>query len=549
MNAAPSRHPKEQPDVSVIVDAVNSVHQIGACLDSVLAQCEEGLRVEVLAFDRGSGDGTREVLRQWAAQHPSLVRFAALPPSESPAEGRNLGIEQSTGRHLFFLSGTDRLAPGALTRMVHSADEHDADVVLGKVEGLDGQKVGSSMFARGSADADVFASRVYWSLSTDKLFRRTLVERCSLRFPADWRLGEEQVFTALAYLYADRVAVVADMVCVQQAKRVAGINVSGYAGSLPDRTALARRLTAMVAERVQPGPARDHLMARHFEIELAKATGTAYRGCEDPETRWRAMSECRELLEAYATPAVFRKLPRPLTVRLELIRQGRFAEAERLIAFELDKEKAELLIEGGRVFRRFPFFRDPEVGLPDEFFEVTHTLRAKHRLNKLNWTGTTLNLVGHGYIEQLPTRAPGVQVVLRERRSGDERRFRAYSTPTPKLNAATRAERGLAGFEARLDLSAADGHHPIPPGLWDVFLNVRYQGVGKEVRFGGVRAESVQDGTRQGVVVGPPDATGLETVAHLYATKAGNLTVEVSSRRPLPDTGTAHMTPHVPRHM
>ncbi|MBT2452051.1 glycosyltransferase family 2 protein [Streptomyces sp. ISL-43] len=534
VNAAPSLHPKEQPDVSVIVDALNSVNQVGACLDSVLAQCEDGLRVEVLAFDRGSEDGTRETLRQWAAQHPALVRFAALAPSDSPAEGRNFGIEQSTGRHLFFLGGTDQLAPGALKRMVRSADEDDADVVLGKVEGLDGQKVGSSMFVRDSADADLYTSRVYWSLSADKLFRRTLVERCFLRFPADWRLGEDQVFTALAYLYADRVAVVADMVCVKQAKRVAGVNTSRYAGSLAERMALTRQLIAMVAERVPPGPARDHLMARHFEVELAKATGAAYRACEDPESRWRAMSECRDLLEAYATPAVFLKLPRPLSVRLELIRQGRFAEAERLISFELDREKAELLIEGGRVFRRFPFFRDPEVGLPDEFFEITHTLRAKHRLNRLSWSGTTLNVGGHGYIEQLPTRAPGLKVVLRERRTGAEHRFRVYSTPSPKLNAATKMERGGAGFEARLDLSGADGYHPITPGLWDMYLYVCYQGVGKEVRFGGVRAAAVLDQTRQGIVVAPLDATGLETVAHLYATKAGNLTVEVSSRRPLP---------------
>ncbi|MFD9302311.1 glycosyltransferase family 2 protein [Streptomyces sp. NPDC060048] len=534
VNAAPSLYPKEQPDVSVIVDALNCVNQVGACLDSVLAQCEDGLRVEVLAFDRGSEDGTRETLRQWAAQHPALVRFAALAPADSPAEGRNFGIEQSTGRHLFFLSGTDQLAPGALRQMVRSADENDADVVLGKVEGLDGQKVGSSMFVRDSADADVYTSRVYWSLSADKLFRRTLADRCFLRFPADWRLGEDQVFTALAYLYADRIAVVADTVCVKQAKRVAGVNTSRYAGSLTERMALTRQMIAVVAERVQPGPARDHLMARHFEVELAKATGAAYRACEDPELRWRVMSECRDLLEVYATPAVFLKLPRPLSVRLELIRQGRFAEAERLIAFELDREKAELLIEGGRVFRRFPFFRDPEVGLPDEFFEVTHTLRAKHRLNRLSWSGTTLNLGGHGYIEQLPTRAPGVKVVLRERGTGAEHRFRVYSTPSPKLNAATKMERGGAGFEARLDLSGADGYHPITPGLWDMYLYVCYQGVGKEVRFGGVRAAAVLDQTRQGVVVGPLDATGLETVAHLYATKAGNLTIEVSSRRPLP---------------
>ncbi|MFJ5550113.1 glycosyltransferase family 2 protein [Streptomyces sp. NPDC093225] len=529
-------HPKDRPDVSVIVDAANAMSHLGECLNSVLAQVEEGFRVEVLAFDRGSQDGSRELLQQFAAQYPTLVRCAALPPSETPADARNAGIDQSTGRHLFFLSGTDRLTPGALKRMVATADEHEADVVLGKVAGLDGQKVAASMFARSAADADPYASRVYWSLSPDKLFRRSLVERAYLRFPTDWRMGEDQIFTALAYLNADRVSVVADMVCVQQAKRVGGVNTSRFNGSLTDRMVLTRQMIGMVAERVPPGPARDHLMARHFELELGKATGAPYRACDDAQLRWNVVSECRELLETYGTPGVFEKLPRPLSVRLELIRQGRFAEADRLIAFELDREKPEQLIEGGRVYRVYPFFRDQDVRVPDEMYEITRTLKAKHRLNKVWWAGSVLRLSGHGYIEQLPTKAPNSKVILRERRTGAEYRFRVFTTPSPKLRAASpRVERGAAGFEARLDLAAADGYRPIAGGLWDLFLAVSFQGVVKEVRLGAVRADAVQDRTAQGVVVAPADHSGLETVCHLYWTKgAGNLTVEASQRRPLP---------------
>ncbi|MFJ5289294.1 glycosyltransferase family 2 protein [Streptomyces sp. NPDC088348] len=529
-----SVHPREQPDVSVVVDVADAVGHIGACLESVLAQGDAGFLVEVLVFDRGSQDGTREALQQWAARYPALRCSAAPTASDTPAPARNAGIEQSTGRHLLFLSGTDRLTAGALKSMVRAADENDADVVLGKVAGLDGQKVGTSMFTRSTSDADVATSRVYWSLSADKLFRRSLVDRCGLRFPEDWSLGDDQAFTALAYLYADRVSVVAGQVCVEQARRVAGVNTSRFSGSLADRMALTRRMVTLVTERVQPGPLRDQLLARHFELELGKATGAAYLACEDQELRRATLTECRGLLELHAGPEVFGKLPRPLSVRLELIRRGLFAEAERTAAFEQGKEKAPLLVADGRAFRRYPFFRDPEVGLPDAYFEITHTLKAKYRLTGLSWSGTVLRVNGHCYIEQLSTRDPAVRVVLRERTSGAEYRFRVYTTPTPKLDAATRADRAQAGFEARLDLSAADGFQPVAPGLWDMFLHVSYQGVAKEVRLGGARTETVADRTRQGVVVGRADASGLETVCHLYATKAGNLTAEVSARRPLP---------------
>lgn len=87
------------------------------------------------------------------------------------------------------------------------------------------------------------------------------------------------------------------------------MNTSRFSGSLADRMALTRRMVSLVTERVQPGPLRDQLLARHFELELGKATGSAYLACEDFELRLAALTECRGLLELHAGHEVFQKLP------------------------------------------------------------------------------------------------------------------------------------------------------------------------------------------------------------------------------------------------
>lgn len=50
-----SLHPKEQPDVSVVVDVADAVGRIGGCLESVLAQGDDGFLVEVLVWTADPG--------------------------------------------------------------------------------------------------------------------------------------------------------------------------------------------------------------------------------------------------------------------------------------------------------------------------------------------------------------------------------------------------------------------------------------------------------------------------------------------------------------
>ncbi|WP_328344348.1 hypothetical protein OG873_32180 [Streptomyces violaceus] len=78
------------------------------------------------------------------------------------------------------------------------ADTNGSDVVLGKMVGVGGRGAPRSMFRRNQPRTDVFSSRVYWTLSPLKLFRRDLIERLELRFRTDLRVGEDQPFVAMA---------------------------------------------------------------------------------------------------------------------------------------------------------------------------------------------------------------------------------------------------------------------------------------------------------------------------------------------------------------
>src|SRR5690606_31202977 len=100
------------------------------CLASVEAQTIDPGRIEVIAVDDGSPDGTGEYLEEFAGRAPMPVTVVRQENSGGPSGPRNVGLARAAGRYVFFLDADDRLGPEALERMVALADRAGTDVVL-----------------------------------------------------------------------------------------------------------------------------------------------------------------------------------------------------------------------------------------------------------------------------------------------------------------------------------------------------------------------------------------------------------------------------------
>ncbi|MBC3841413.1 glycosyltransferase family 2 protein [Streptacidiphilus sp. 4-A2] len=144
----------------MITPVHNTRPYLDAWFSSLLGQSAGALRIEVIAVDDGSHDGSAAELERLAALHPGLLTVRALPRRRGPAHARNLGLGLAKGRYLFFLDSDDYLGSEALGRMVAAADKHGADVVLGRVVGVNGRWVPT--FACRRTDHDVrFPTRTW----------------------------------------------------------------------------------------------------------------------------------------------------------------------------------------------------------------------------------------------------------------------------------------------------------------------------------------------------------------------------------------------------
>ncbi|MFJ9832494.1 glycosyltransferase family 2 protein [Streptomyces sp. NPDC101169] len=356
-----------QPDVTVVIGAYEAMPYLVDCLASVEAQTIGPARMEVIAVDDGSTDGTGEYLEEFAARAAMPVTVVRQENSGSPSGPRNVGLGKAAGRYVFFLDADDRLGAEALERMVAMADRNGTDVVLGRVEGVN-RTPPKSMFGRTLERTDVFSSNIKFTLSAQKLFRRALLERHGMRFDESLWTGEDALFTLEAYLRADGVSVLADHTCYYLVGREDGKHVT-KTGSYTLRFDSARALMKLIADMVPAGPRRDDLMVRPFLITLLPQFGPKF--LKDGEAvRRNKLELAKPLMDAYWTPGVARRLKVHERLRLHLVAEQRIEELLDVVEFVRAGKQAAALLEkrGTRLYLAYPHFRSEAAGIPDDVY-------------------------------------------------------------------------------------------------------------------------------------------------------------------------------------
>jgi len=351
------------PDVSVVIPVYNTAAYLPACLDSLLGQTIGTDRLEVVAVDDGSTDGSGALLDDYAAAHPGVVRVLHQANSGGPARPCNVGLDHARGRFVFFLGSDDYLATDGLARMVAAADEWDADVVVPAMVGVNGRVVDQRLFHRDEPDMPFPRSNLPFSLSNTKLFRRSLLDEHAIRYALDMRVGSDQPFAISAMLAARRVSVLGRPHIYYAVRRDDADNIS-YTTTWRDRLAAIVSVIEHICAIVPPGDDRDAIVRRHFGWELNKIV---MRNVADvaPGERAELLAEVAAVADDYLTPGVERLLKVGTRLRWWHVRRGDVAA---VLALGDGAPKVRAHVEDGELFLVLPGFRD---GVPDDVFRPT----------------------------------------------------------------------------------------------------------------------------------------------------------------------------------
>lgn len=161
------------PVVSVVIPCYNAECWVGEAIDSCLGQTYQ--RVEILAVDDGSTDGSADILRLYG-ERIHLV----CGPNRGGNHARNQGFALSQGKYIQFLDADDYLLPEKIERQVAFLEESGAAAVYGDWRHRFHDANGSSHLGEvqiPGQQADLLESLLtgWWVANNALLFRRQAV--------------------------------------------------------------------------------------------------------------------------------------------------------------------------------------------------------------------------------------------------------------------------------------------------------------------------------------------------------------------------------------
>lgn len=113
--------------LSIIVPVYNVKNFLHECLDSLVNQTVDDY--EIILIDDGSTDGSADIIREYEARYPELIRSKFID-NGGQGRARNFGIEMARGEYLGFVDSDDWVEPGMYDKLCTIAYYTGADVVF-----------------------------------------------------------------------------------------------------------------------------------------------------------------------------------------------------------------------------------------------------------------------------------------------------------------------------------------------------------------------------------------------------------------------------------
>ncbi|MBM7690737.1 CDP-glycerol glycerophosphotransferase (TagB/SpsB family)/GT2 family glycosyltransferase [Peribacillus deserti] len=207
------KHVQKKPKLSVVVIAFNNELYIEEALDSLYDQTFKDL--EVIVVNDFSSDRTGILIDRYVEGKPNFKAVHLEQNSGGCSTPRNTGIAHAQGEYIMFLDGDDWYTIDACEKLVAAIERTNSDFVAGQAIRTNTYDIWYEKqiysIERVNINIREFNFLLFDSLSVNKIYKRSFLDKHNLRFPEGIHY-EDVVFTGKAYFLAESVSIIPEPV-------------------------------------------------------------------------------------------------------------------------------------------------------------------------------------------------------------------------------------------------------------------------------------------------------------------------------------------------
>lgn len=192
-------------ELSIIVPVYNMAAdgKLEYCLNSLVNQTITDY--EIIAVDDASTDNSPQILLDYAADYPDLIKVYFSPENRKQGGAKNIGLKHARGRWIGFIDSDDWIAPDMYEKLLKKAKETGADMVACNyhLTHEHSEAVGQVIRTHYEAQTGKLDEEKYKLLILDsgslviKIYRRNLIYDCGMRFPEHMFYEDNAIATAI----------------------------------------------------------------------------------------------------------------------------------------------------------------------------------------------------------------------------------------------------------------------------------------------------------------------------------------------------------------
>lgn len=193
--------------ISIVVPVFNTADKLPKCIESVLNQTYRD--IELILIDDGSADDSYSVCLEYAKKDSRIKVLRQENRGVSVA--RNRGLEIAEGEYIGFIDSDDYIDPDMFTTLLKYMEEgydiaacgYMAETVPGEVLSVTKGDIGF-LDSREKIYKYMFQGDGFGPNVCNKLLKRDIIEKNSIRFPEGLKIGEDMVMLCLYVNHCSR---------------------------------------------------------------------------------------------------------------------------------------------------------------------------------------------------------------------------------------------------------------------------------------------------------------------------------------------------------
>ena len=179
--------------VSVIIPVYNTERYLEECLDSICGQTYKN--IEIILINDGSTDNSLKICESYKSKDNRIIIINK--ENTGVSDSRNIGIEKSTGKYIFFLDSDDYLEKNTIENMVKKANGYNMVICGMNIKYINTLKTSNLKYRtidNNKCIEDVVNNMQIGGFAWNKLFEKEIISLNGLKFNKNISMCEDLLF-------------------------------------------------------------------------------------------------------------------------------------------------------------------------------------------------------------------------------------------------------------------------------------------------------------------------------------------------------------------